>query len=114
MKITRLEDCELQPVNMSGIEGVSKQVPIGKADGAPHFSIRVFTVEPGGHTPHHSHDAEHLNYILEGEGEVMDGDTPQKIRKGDYILVKPNDKHQYRNSGSTPLVFMCMVPSEYE
>lgn len=114
MKITRLESCDTQPVNMEGIEGVSKQVPIGAADGAPNFSIRVFTVQPGGHTPHHTHESEHLNYILEGTGEAMEGDTPRSIKAGDYLLVKPHEKHQYKNTGDTPLVFMCMVPKAYE
>lgn len=114
MKITRLETCAVTPVNMEGVKDAIKQVPIGQADGAPNFSIRVFTVGPGGHTPHHSHASEHLNYILEGSGEVMEGDTARPIKSGDYILVKPHEKHQYRNTGETPLKFMCMVPKEYE
>ena len=114
MKITNLTKCPSNPVNMDGAKGASRQVPIGIADGAPHFSIRVFTLEPGGHTPYHSHVSEHLNYILAGSGEVMEGETPRKVASGDFVLVTPHEKHQYRNTGSTPLVFMCMVPSEYE
>ena len=114
MKITRLENCEKTPVSMEGASGASRQLPIGKVDGAPNFSIRVFTIEPGGHTPHHSHESEHLNYVLGGVGEAMEGDIPRAIKQGDFILVKPNEIHQYRNVGSQPLVFMCMVPSEYE
>lgn len=114
MKITRLQNCEATPVNLDGAKGASRQVPIGKADGAPNFSIRVFTLEPGGHTPHHVHESEHLNYVLEGNGVAMEGDTPREIQQGDFILVTPHEKHQYRNTGDTPLVFMCMVPSAYE
>jgi len=114
MKITRLENCEVSPVQMDGAAGATRQLPIGKADGAPNFSIRVFTLEPGGHTPHHDHASEHLNYILQGSGEVMDGDVPRPVAAGDFILVPPHQKHQYRNPGSTPLVFMCMVPSAFE
>jgi len=114
MKITSLQQCESCAVNMPGATGASRQVPIGKADGAPNFSIRVFTLEPGGHTPHHQHDSEHLNYILEGSGVAMEGDTPRPIQAGDFVLVKPHEKHQYRNTGDSPLVFMCMVPSQYE
>lgn len=114
MKITRLEDCAVQKVTMEGASGAARQVPIGKADGAPHFSIRVFTLDVGGNTPHHTHESEHLNYILSGCGEVMDGETPRTVRAGDFILVPPHEKHQYRNTGDQPLVFMCMVPSLYE
>lgn len=114
MKITNLQQCERSAVTMEGASGASRQVPIGKADGAPNFSIRVFTLQPGGHTPHHQHESEHLNYILEGSGVAMEGDTPRPINAGDFVLVKPFEKHQYRNTGSSPLVFMCMVPSLYE
>ena len=114
MKITNLQQSPSNAVTMEGAHGASRQVPIGKADGAPNFSIRVFTLEPGGHTPHHQHDSEHLNYILKGRGEVMEGDTPRQVQAGDFVLVKPQEKHQYRNTGDGPMVFMCMVPSRYE
>lgn len=114
MKITRLEHCEKKAVGMEGAFKAFRQVPIGKADGAPNFSIRVFTIEPGGHTPHHSHESEHLNYILDGHGEILEGETPREVRRGDFILVTPFERHQYRNTGRTPLLLMCMVPSKYE
>lgn len=114
MKITRLDECVTEQVVMEGVKGALKQVPIGKADGAPNFSIRVFTLEPGGYTPHHEHQSEHLNYVLQGRGELIDGEVPKPIREGDYVLIEPNERHQYRNTGKSPLVFMCMVPCEYE
>ena len=114
MKITRLEDCPAKPVAMDGVKGATKQVPIGVADGAPNFSIRVFTLEPGGHTPHHAHAAEHLNYILDGEGEILTDEGPRRIVPGDYVLIKPHEWHQYRNIGGSNLVFLCIVPKEYE
>ena len=114
MKITRLEEVDKLPVNMEGAAGAFRQLPIGKADGAPNFSIRVFTLEPGGHTPHHIHESEHLNYVLTGEGVAMEGEKPRPIKQGDFILVTPNELHQYRNTGDEPLMFMCMVPTKYE
>ncbi len=84
------------------------------ADGVPNFSIRVFTLEPGGHTPHHAHDAEHLNYVLDGQGEIRSDEGPRAIGEGDYVFIAPQERHQYRNTGSTPLRFLCMVPKEYE
>lgn len=114
MKITNLKECASVPVAMDGAAGATRQLPIGKADGAPNFSIRVFTLEAGGHTPHHQHESEHLNYIIEGEGVALEGETPRPVRAGDFVLVKPHEKHQYRNTGAGPLVFMCMVPSRFE
>jgi quercetin dioxygenase-like cupin family protein len=114
MKITRLDQCQTQTVQMDGVQGAVKQVPLGVADGVPHFSVRVFTLEPGGYTPHHSHAAEHLNYILQGRGEIMSDEGPRPIGAGDYVFVSHGERHQYRNTGSGPLQFLCMVPKEYE
>ena len=114
MKITRLQDCPITPVQMEGATGALKQVPLGQADGVPNFSIRVFTLEPNGHTPHHAHASEHLNYVLQGEGEILSDGGPQRIQAGDYVLVKPHERHQYRNTGPDPLKFLCMVPKAYE
>ena len=116
MKITSLEQIPAVPMQMAGAVGVTKQVPLGGADGAPNFSFRVFTVVPGGHTPYHIHDSEHLNYVMQGEGVLVDeaGDE-YPIKAGEFALVIPNEKHQYRNTSATEdLKMICAVPSAYE
>jgi quercetin dioxygenase-like cupin family protein len=106
---------KIRPV-MEGAEGVTKQLPVGSADGTPSFSVRVFTIAVGGHTPYHSHPFEHINYVIEGEGVVVDeagAQTP--VKRGDFGLILPDEKHQYRNTSATSdLVMICAVPKEYE
>ena len=115
MHITSLDKVAKTIPNMQGAAGVSKQVPISNEDGTPNFSVRVFTIAPGGHTPFHNHPFEHLNYIIEGEGVLVGQNRENKIKKGDFALVLPDETHQYRNtSASQPLVLMCAVPKEYE
>jgi quercetin dioxygenase-like cupin family protein len=115
MHLSSLENAEINKVDMEGAEGVCKQVPISKADGTPTFSFRVFTIEPGGHTPYHTHSFEHLNYIIEGQGTVLLQDGEHMIRKGDFALISPGETHQYRNASlSKPLIMICAVPKEYE
>jgi quercetin dioxygenase-like cupin family protein len=114
MHITSLDKAPKTVPNMEGAKGVLKQVPISKADGTPNFSVRVFTIEPKGHTPLHTHPFEHLNYIIEGSGAVVTDDGLRDVKKGDFILVKPGETHQYRNTSSSPLVLICAVPKEYE
>jgi quercetin dioxygenase-like cupin family protein len=116
MKVTRLEDTDTVEVNMKGVKGVTKQVPISAADGSPNYSFRVFTLEPGGYTPYHKHDFEHLNFIMEGRGAIRteSGDDVE-VKKGDFVTVLPNEQHQYRNASSTDaFVMICAVPKEYE
>ena len=115
MNITKLEKVAKVKVDMEGAKDVQKQLMISKADGTPVFSFRVFTIQPGGHTPHHEHPFEHLNYVIEGNGVVLDKDGEHDIKKGDFVLVLPGEKHQYRNaSKDEPFVMICAVPKEYE
>ena len=116
MKVCALAAVAKTPVTMEGAEKAYKQVPISKADGSPNFSFRVFTLDPGGHTPFHAHDFEHVNYVIEGSGAVVDQNgTETEFKKGDFALVLPGEKHQYKNkSKSQPLILICAVPKEYE
>ena len=100
MKITALSAVPKTKVTMEGADKAFRQTPVSKADGAPHFSVRVFTIEPGGHTPYHAHPFEHVNYCVEGEGAVVDeAGTGHPFRKGDFALILPGEKHQYSQYG---------------
>jgi len=115
MRVARLDEVERTTAQMEGAQGVYKQVPLSGKDGAPTFSFRVFTIEPMGHTPFHRHSFEHMNYVIHGEGVLVADDGEREIREGDFALVLPGEKHQYRNSSeSQNLVMICAVPREYE
>jgi len=116
MKINSLDKVTIVKMNMEGARGAYKQIPISMADGTPAYSFRVFTIEPDGHTPYHQHAFEHLNYIIEGDGAVvMEDGTERPVKKGDFVLILPDEVHQYKNkSTNKPFVLICAVPKEYE
>jgi quercetin dioxygenase-like cupin family protein len=94
---------------------VHKQIPLSKEDGVPTFSFRVFTIEPGGHTPFHQHEFEHMNYIISGEGILVSEDREYVLKQGDFALVLAGERHQYKNSSvNKNLLIVCAVPKEYE
>jgi len=101
-------------MEMEGVKDVDMRLMVGREDGAPNFSMRHFTVQPGGYTPHHQHNYEHEVLILEGEGEAQDGDDVHSIRAGDVLFVQPNTVHQFRNTGATPMKFLCLVPTQFD
>ena len=114
MLITRLEDVEKTVPDMEGAKGVIKQVPLSAKHGAPTFSFRVFTIEPGGHTPFHQHPFEHMNYVIKGSGVLVEADREHELGEGDFALVLPDEKHQFKNRGNSDLVVICAVPKQYE
>jgi len=56
-------------------------------------------VEPGGNTPYHNHPYEHMNFIIKGQGVLVnEAGEGQPIKAGNFALVSLNERHQYRNN----------------
>lgn len=110
MKVVHFEQIEAAAVQQDGAVGCRMRCLIGEPDGAPSFSMRQFEVAPGGHTPKHSHGHEHEVFVLEGTGVVVDGTTERPLRPGTAVFVPPHQAHQFRNTGSGPLRFLCLIP----
>ncbi len=97
---------------MDGVKDATMRLLFGKPDSMPHFYMREFLVEPGGHTPLHSHDYEHEVYILGGTGEVECGGVVKPVAEGKAIYIPANEPHQFRNNSSEALRFLCLVPAQ--
>lgn len=110
MKVVHYEEPLSAPVDMEGAVGCRIRCVIGEGDGAPSFTMRQFEVAPGGHTPRHTHGYEHQVFILEGSGVVLEGSVEHPLRPGMAVFVRPNELHQFRNTGPGPLKFLCMIP----
>jgi quercetin dioxygenase-like cupin family protein len=115
MYVTGLDKVEKTATRIEGAKGVQKQVPLSAQDGVPTFSFRVFTIEPGGHTPFHRHEFEHMNYVIRGEGILVSEGREHELREGDFALILPGEQHQFKNcSRNQNLVIICAVPKEYQ
>ena len=79
-------------------------------DGAPVYALRMIEIEPGGHSPQHTHPFEHENFVVAGRGRVLIADTWRDLRPGDVAFVPAGVLHQYVNAGDTPFKFLCGVP----
>ena len=110
MPVIKHEEIELGEVKMNGVVKTTKANVIGPAQGWNESTLRVFRIGPQGFTPHHQHDWEHVNYVIEGEGTLtLDGET-YHLKAGDYAFVPPNVMHQFKNTGEKDFEFICVVP----
>ncbi|MBM3316747.1 MAG: cupin domain-containing protein [Candidatus Eisenbacteria bacterium] len=112
MYLRHFAEVDALPVAMEGAERVLIRNVITAQDGAPHFAMRVFDVEPGGHTPLHQHPYEHEILILEGEGELTEGRSIHPLAPGGVIFIPPGTPHQFRNPGEGVLRFVCLIPHQ--
>jgi quercetin dioxygenase-like cupin family protein len=114
MLIRRADDLPGRPMEMDGVKGVTMRVLVGREDGAPNFSLRHFTVEPGGHTPRHQHNYEHEVVVVGGRARVECDGEFHEIEEGDVLFVEPNRVHQFVNTGEEPFRFLCLVPGTFD
>lgn len=94
-------------------EGVTMRVAIGPDQGAPYFTMRIFEVQPGYGTPHHSHWWEHEIFVLSGQGVVTTDEGDRPLGHGSTVLVPGGEMHQIRNVGDDVLRFICVIPQEW-
>ncbi len=113
MVIKKLSDVPFTDVQ--GYDHVKKQIVLGPDDGSQEIVLRYFSLEPGGMSPRHTHDFPHLVKIESGNGTVTDATGAEhQLHMGDYIYINNNELHHFRNTGSEPFDFICIVPKRGE
>ncbi|MEA3459680.1 MAG: cupin domain-containing protein [Chloroflexota bacterium] len=108
MKVRNYREVEVETIE--SLPGVTIRWVISEKEGAPHFAMRVFEVEPGAACPFHTHPWEHEVFILDGKGLAKGESSEVPLRERDVIFIPPDEKHQLVNDGDTILRFICLVP----
>ncbi len=93
--------------------GVSFRVAIAEEDGAKNSIMRILEIDPDGHTPLHTHDYEHLMFVVRGNGIVTDGNKECRLEKEDVIFVPEGQAHQIKNTGDAELILVSVLPVEH-
>ncbi len=110
MKIVDYKEVKTEAVDFENVKDVKVRWLISDKDKAPNFAMRLFEVGPGGYSPLHTHNWEHEVFILEGKGVATDGEKETQIKSGTVVYVAPEERHQFKNTGSGTLKFLCLIP----
>ena len=107
------QKCPSSGLDQAGrAKDVKVQYLIDEEHGSNRFSLRLYTVPKGGHTPLDQHKYEHQVYVMSGRGLLMETEQnqsiPRELREGDAIFVPSNTIHQFRNEHDEPFVFLCV------
>jgi len=103
-------DVPVFEVEDEGAREVSGQILIGPVESSGNIIMRRFRIRPGGHTPHHLHDHEHVVKVIAGRGRITDGQGREhEIRAGQSVFVPGGEKHQFLNPGEDPFEFLCII-----
>lgn len=112
MKINNNNEIIAGNVEVEGAKDVRMKILIGPADQSDNIIMRHFIVAPGGNTPFHNHNYEHVIKIESNRGIAVDENgVGHEVTKGQSLFVKPNEMHQFRNPFSDDFEFTCIIPN---
>ena len=91
-------------------QGASMQMLISPSQ-APHFAMRKFVIQKGGHMPLHTNSVEHEQYVLKGSAKVViDGQT-SVVKADDILFIPAGIAHSYDVLGDENYEFLCLIPN---
>jgi len=111
MSVVKYNEVHLDDKEGDGLLHVSMANVVGEGEGWDGYTMRVFRVAPGGHSPLHEHDWEHVNHVIKGRGKLRLGDEVHDLDTKDFACVPPNVRHQFENPYDEDFEFICIVPN---
>lgn len=112
MKINTNNEVASAVVTMEGAKDVRMKILIGPDDGSDNIIMRHFTIAPGGNTPFHQHNYEHVVKVESNRGIAVDEHGNEfEVSRGQSLYVSPNKLHQFRNPFSEDFEFLCIIPN---
>jgi len=112
MIVNNIKNIEAKEINHPSAQNAAMKVLVSAKEGWEDHVMRVVEVSENGFTSKHSHPWPHINYMIEGEGELMIDGVINKVSSGSYAYVPLNSLHQFKNVGKGVFKFICIVPKE--
>ena len=107
MDIIKLLDC---PEFIAGDNTILREIlHPGKASLSLGYSLAHARVPAGKTSFRHALKSSEVYYILEGEGEMIINSESQAVKPGDTVYIPPQAVQCIKNTGTSDLVFLCMV-----
>ncbi|MDX2232555.1 MAG: cupin domain-containing protein [Leptolyngbyaceae cyanobacterium bins.349] len=73
------------------------------------YSLAHAIVPVGQTSIPHALTTSEVYYILSGNGEMHINDEAQSVEPGDAVYIPPHARQFIQNTGTEPLVFICIV-----
>lgn len=109
--VGNFNDLDRKEIKLDTVKNAYMKVLVGKDEGWDNHVMRVMEVESFGYTPHHNHPWPHINFMIEGEGELEIDGVIHQVKQGAFAYVEAGKTHQFRNTTDKPFKFICIVPT---
>lgn len=112
MIVSHENEVTAMQADLPGVKDTAMRALVGPDQGWQDHVMRVLEVGEKGYTPKHSHPWPHINYMIEGDGVLYLDGCEYNVAPGAYAYIPAGKEHQFRNAGSGPFRFICIVPKE--
>jgi quercetin dioxygenase-like cupin family protein len=106
MDVRHSQEIPAQPVKAGDLTSLQVLVQ------GPNFTLRRFTMEPGGGMPTHTNTVEHEQYVLRGHASIGIGEARYEVSAGDVVFIPEGVAHWYQNTGEENFEFLCIIPNK--
>lgn len=106
------KNVEGKKITAPGAQGGIMKALVSPKEGWEGYVMRVLEIEAGGCSPKHAHNWPHINYCIEGEGELEIDGVKNQLTAGGFAYIPSNSEHQFKNTGGKLFKFICIVPEE--
>ncbi len=105
-----IKDISSLPSIVAGDGCILKEVlsPL-RDDVSLRYSLAHAEVKPGEKTALHTLKSSEVYYIIAGEGVVSIDGANSSVRGGSVVYIKPGASQCIENTGTSDLVFLCIV-----
>lgn len=110
--IGNINDLDGKVIESPIVKNALMKVLVSPKEGWDGYVMRVLELGKDGYSPKHSHAWPHINFFIEGDGELLYDGEYRKVEAGGYAFVPGGMEHQFRNVGDKPFKFICIVPEE--
>jgi quercetin dioxygenase-like cupin family protein len=88
----------------------TKQVLIGRSEGASNFEVRHFTIPARGFSSLDEHVHDHGVVVTHGRARLVSGGETFEVSQGDAVYIPGSECHQFENLLDVPFAFLCVIP----
>jgi quercetin dioxygenase-like cupin family protein len=107
-----MNEIPFKEVKSDAVKDTFIKVLVGKEEGWGDYVMRLLELKKEGYSPFHKHPWPHINFVVEGTGEIEIDGVVFPLEPGSYAYVDSNKMHQFRNIDSETFKFICIVPKE--
>jgi len=107
MLIRRLEDCH--EIIAGDHTRLRELLHPDKQPAQIRYSLAHALLAPGESSTRHSLKTSEVYFILTGKGLMHIDDEQREVAPGAAVYIPPNALQHIKNTGSEPLVFLCIV-----